>query len=336
MGHMTDALQSVQSVLEDAEARLAAGERAAGRAWASGFTILDTYLTGGFRAGELVLFGGPQGLGKTTWALQVARNIAERGDVALYFSFEHDAHTLLERLVAAEAGEIMGVEALPVRRVREALELQDAAAGTLEQRLEKAPGGVEAVEKVRSYASRLFIHRSSGSLTDLDEIRRTAERVRETSGDRPVIIVDYLQKVPVLNGPDVEAERVTRIVEGLKDLALELEVPVMAIVAAEKEGLVAGKRLRVGHLRGSSALAYEADVVLILNDKYDIVARHHLIYNTGNAERFRGWAVLTIEKNRSGLDRIELEFRKRFEQGRFDTDGQPVAEQLVDERVYVE
>lgn len=333
---MTDALQSVQSVLKDAEARLAAGERAAGRVWASGFSILDTYLTGGFRAGELVLFGGPQGLGKTTWALQVARNVAERGGVALYFSFEHDTHTLLERLVAAEAGEILGVDALPVRRVREALELQDSSIATLEQRLERTPGGAQAVEKVRSYAERLFIHRSSGSITDLDEIRRTAKRVHETTGDRPVIIVDYLQKVPVIDGPDLEAERVTKIVEGLKDLALELEVPVMAIVAAEKEGLVAGKRLRVAHLRGSSALAYEADIVLILNDKFDIVARHHLIYNTGNAERFRGWAVLTIEKNRSGLDRIELEFRKRFEQGRFDTDGQPVAEQLVDERVYVE
>ena len=80
-------------------------------------------------------------------------------------------------------------------------------------------------------------------------------------------------------------------------------------MAAEREGLVAGKRLRVNNLRGSSALAYEPDVILLMNDKYDVVARHHLVFDVGNAERFRSWAVMTIEKNRSGLDKIDLEFR---------------------------
>jgi replicative DNA helicase len=111
---------------------------------------------------------------------------------------------------------------------------------------------------------------------------------------------------------------------------------VLAIVAADLEGIVAGKRMRVQHLRGSSALAYEADVLLLLNDKYDVVARQHLVYDVGNVERFRDWVVLSIEKNRTGLDHIDLEFRKRFDQGRFDTLGQPVKEQLTDERVYVE
>ena len=115
-----------------------------------------------------------------------------------------------------------------------------------------------------------------------------------------------------------EEERITYVVEQLKDCALSLEVPVTAIVAAEKASLVAGKRMQVHDLRGSSALAYEADIVLILNDKYDVVARHHLVYHLDNAERFRQWVVLTIEKNRSGIDKVELEFMKRFEQGRFE------------------
>ena len=110
----------------------------------------------------------------------------------------------------------------------------------------------------------------------------------------------------------------------------------LAVVAADKAGLAQLGRLRIYHLRGSSALAYEADVVLMVNDKYDVVARHHLVYDVGNAERFRAHVVLTIEKNRSGLDKIDLEFRKVFEQGRFDTDGNIVAEQLMDERVYTE
>ena len=124
--------------------------------------------------------------------------------------------------------------------------------------------------------------------------------------------------------------------EGLKDLALDHNVPILAVVASDKEGLVAGKRMRVNNMRGSSALAYEADTVLLLNDKYDVVARHHLMYNTTNVEKFRGWAVLSVEKNRNGRSGVDLEFPKRFDQGRFDTAGRLVVEQLVDERVFVE
>ena len=94
--------------------------------------------------------------------------------------------------------------------------------------------------------------------------------------------------------------------------------------------------MRVNHIRGSSALAYEADTVLMLNNKFDVVARHHLVYDSGNVERFRHWAVLTVEKNRSGLTGVDMEFAKRFEQSRFETHGQLVREKLVDERVFIE
>ena len=83
-------------------------------------------------------------------------------------------------------------------------------------------------------------------------------------------------------------------------------------------------------------MAYEADVVLLLHDKFDIVARHHLVFNTSGAERFRSWAVLSIEKNRSGLHGVDLQLLKRFDQSRFETDAQPVPEQIVDDRVFVE
>jgi replicative DNA helicase len=73
-----------------------------------------------------------------------------------------------------------------------------------------------------------------------------------------------------------------------------------------------------------------------MNDKYDVVARHHLVYDAANADRFRNYVVLTVEKNRTGVDRVDLQLRKRFEQARFDTDADLVAEQLIDERLFVE
>jgi replicative DNA helicase len=332
---VSEELRSLSQVMREADTLLAAGRRATAWAWPTGFPLLDTYLGGGIRAGELCLLGGPQGLGKTTFALQIARNVARSGGACAMLSYEHDATTLLERLVALEAGELFGVDGVPLRRVREALEDASMASGSLEDRLALTLGGAEAVGEVRGYSERLLLHRSLGSLTDLDAIRRVVQDTIDRTERRPLVVVDYLQKVYVPHMP-VEEERVTVVVEGLKDLALDLEVPVLAIVAADKEGLAPGRRVRVHHLRGSSALAYEADVVLMLNDKYDIVAKHHLVFDPSNADRFRQYVVLSVEKNRAGLDRIDLQLRKRFEQARYETDALAVDEQLLDDRVFKE
>ena len=332
---MTD-VRSLDVVLAEVDDRLSQGESAGSTVVATGFGMLDTYLNGGLRSGELALLGGPQGLGKTTFALQVLRHVVRDGGRGMYFSFEHDAPTVLQRLIAAEAGEAMGMDAVPLRLVRDAMENRDGRTGALSARLRAIPGASEAVDVVRGYAERLAVVRCSGTSTDLGAIRSVIEDFAARAATAPLVVIDYLQKVPVPGGSDGEDERVTVVVEGLKDLCLDLDVAILAIVAAEKQGLVAGTRVRTHHLRGSSALAYEPDVVLVLNDKFDVVARHHLVFNTSNAQRYRSWAVLTIEKNRSGVDRIDLEFRKRFEQSRFEVQGQPVVEQLVDERVFVE
>ena len=330
---MTMDVVSLLSVLQSADAELEAGRSAAPRTWETGFDPLDTYLGGGVRAGELVLLGGPQGLGKTTFALQVLRHVVAQGGRGLLFSFEHDDQTLLERFLAMGAAEHAGQEGPPLRVVRQAMQSPDTAT-SLSDRLSGTQGGPEALAELKEWGSRLELHRSSGRHTTVETIRERVLNARG-AGDAPVVVVDYLQKV-ASDKHASEEDRVTEVVEGLKDLSLEAGVPIIAVVAADREGIIAGKRLQVHNLRGSSALAYEADVVLLLNEKYDIVARHHLVYDTGNAERFRAFAVLSIEKNRSGLDKVDLEFQKRFEQGRFERRGQPVQEQLVDARLFTD
>jgi replicative DNA helicase len=149
------------------------------------------------------------------------------------------------------------------------------------------------------------------------------------------LFVDYLQKVPVIPEPAEEAEKVTRIVGGLKDIALSLEIPVVAIVAADREGLKA-KRLRNHHLRGSSAINYESDIILILNDKYHIVAKVNIEFNPYQAQRYRDWVVATVEKNRGGQDNVDLEYEKLFEYSCFDPTGRVTAEKLIEERLFNE
>jgi replicative DNA helicase len=327
-------LQSLTDTLDQADYRVRSGAHVAARVWPTGFDVLDANLQGGFRSGDLILIGGPQGMGKTTFVLQVARNVARSGRPVLYFCYEHDQTTMLIRLVALEAGLIGGVDAPRINRIRSTFEASDGLGRTLSERLADTSGGSEALEIVREYSDRLTIHRSSGSTTTMEQIKETIAAVTERHGTPPFVCIDYLQKIPMA-GSD-EDERTTAIVEQVKDMTLDYDVPVLCVVASDKEGISSGKRMRVSHLRGSSALAYEPDTVLMLNNKFDVVARHHLVYDAGNIERFKHWAVLTIEKSRSGLTGVDMEFPKRFEQSRFDTRGQLVREKLVDERVFSE
>jgi replicative DNA helicase len=327
-------LQSVHSVLSETDDRLKAGQAAGAKLWLSGFSALDKAMSGGFRSGELVLLGGSQGTGKTTFALQVMRNLTATGHSAVYFCFDHDHHTLIERLIAMEAAEVAGPIGVPLKSVREAFEARHRREPTMEGRLADTEGGVEAVQELREYGRRLLLHRSKSSDTDVEAIRKVVMQIREDTGQTPFVVVDSLQKVH-FDSPTMlsEDDRVTFVVETLKDLTLELSIPVLAIVAG---GPTTGKRMRVQDLRGSSSIVVPADVVLILNEKFDVVARHHLVYNLASAERFRNWVVMTIEKNRNGVDKVNLEFQKAFKQGRFDPDGGRVEEELVDDRIFVE
>jgi replicative DNA helicase len=340
----TDRLKTLDTVLEETNGQLNLGEDAGAKVWPSGFGALDAALTGGFRSGELTLLGARPGLGKTTFALQVARNLIACDYNVVYFSFEHDNHSLLERLIVLEAAEIAGPAAVRLPAVRQAFSIPQSSDRMMKGRLLGTEGGVEAVQALKGYGQRLHVHRASGAETGVGDMRLTVEAIREHTGKVPFVVVDYLQKVhAAASSPDrrqpvalPEDDRITQVVEGLKDMALELSVAVLALTAVDKSGLAAATRTRVQDLRGSSALAHEADVVLILNNKFDVVARHHLMYNMANAEQFHHWVVMSIEKNRNGVDNVDLEFRKRFEHSRFDTDGGRVQEEMVDDRVFVE
>ncbi len=252
---------------------------------ATGFVPMDKTIGGGLRPGELMLIGGAQGQGKTTMALQMARNMAASGQATvLYVCFEHDEEYLIQRMVAMESA----LSHLPQKSG--AVKIQDVKKEVVSSYTASAETGTKAklganprlrpsLERIARYGSNLYLMRGTATHSTIDNMR---ELVREHRGSdderRLVLFVDYLQKVPVIPEPNTEEEKVTRIVSGLKDIALGEMVPVVAIVAADREGLKA-KRLRNHHLRGSSAINYESDIILILNDKYNIVAKVNIEFN---------------------------------------------------------
>ena len=330
--------RSALDVLVDLNDKVVSGQLAEYQPIPLGFMPLDKTIGGGLRPGELLLIGGAQGTGKTTMALQMARNVAAAGQAnVLYICFEHDEPYLLNRLIAMESA----LAAMPQRTG--AIKIADVRREILGS---WSPDGSEppnlannqrlrpSLDRIARYGQNLFLLRGSATSSTIDNIRELVRQHRELSGDRQLLlIVDYLQKVPQIPEPNTESEKVTFVVNGLKDIALAESVPVITIVAADKEGLKAS-RLRNFHLRGSSAINYEADIILILNEKYQIVAKVNIEFNPYQAQRFRDWVVVSAEKNRGGQDNVDLELEKHFEYSCFDPSGRIVQEKLIEERLY--
>ena len=303
-----------------------------------GFGLLDKVIGGGLRPGELMLIGGAQGTGKTTMALQMARNVASGGQAnVLYVCFEHDEKYLLNRLVALESA----LAHMPQKTG--AIRIQDVQQEFVSSWMNEASGGAglaanktlrPSLDRIARYGQSLFLMRGSQTASTIENLRKLVQQHRAVSGDRPLlVVVDYMQKVPMYPEPSTEAEKVTFIVNGLKDIALSEQVALISIVAADKEGLKA-QRLRNHHLRGSSAINYEADIILIINEKYNIVAKVNIEFNPYQAQRFRDWIILTVEKNRGGQDNVDLEFEKHFAYACFDPKGRTPQEKLIEERLY--
>ncbi|HET8614532.1 MAG TPA: DnaB-like helicase C-terminal domain-containing protein [Actinomycetales bacterium] len=312
-------LAALQSPEEDS--------RGTQRSWDTGLYPLDVHLGGGLHAGDLALVAGAQGVGKTTATLQVARNVAAAGGRATYVCYEHLPTTLSHRLLALEAALVAGDVAPSMEELRAAL-ARTSPGETLEDRVGALPGMSMALSSIAEYGQRLTLVAARGDQTGIAELRELVP------DDEPgLVVVDYLQKVHV-PGVDDEEVRVARVATALKDLALESGSAVLAVAAVEREGL-SSPRIRSRHLKGSVTLAYEADVVLVLQDKYDVVARQHLVYDSSAGSAHHRWLVCSVEKNRHGEDRLDMEFRKRLSHGLLDPVGRMVEDQLADERIDV-
>jgi replicative DNA helicase len=323
-------LVSLSDTLEAVDSRLRAGTEVDVRTVPSGFPLLDGVLGGGLHAGELVLLGGAPGVGKTIMALQMARNVAKAGSQVFFACFEHEPSILLARLLALEAGFEDRNETLS-RTILDAVTAGDRAGRRLADLLEDVPSGPQALAALREYQDRFTFVEASGSRTTIDELARIVSE-REVRSAQSLLFVDYLQKIPVYPEPETEAEKVTRTVEGLKDLAMDEHITVVLLSAIDTGGMNAN-RVRIHHLRGSTAAAFEADVVLMLNDKFKAVSKVHLTYDIVRARTFRDYLIVSVEKNRGGPSLVDLEYRKDFSHFRLEPNGAYVTDKLIDERL---
>jgi replicative DNA helicase len=331
---------TLAEVMVEVEEQAARGEVERLRPMATGFNPLDDILNGGLRPGELLVIGGPFGVGKTIWGLQVARNtvLADRDNWAMYVCYEHDRPHLMSRLMCMESAERgMKDEALTLRRLAD-LALDSGGGLGMVGRLKRIPRYAALIEAMDGYAERLFLVKASGDHSTLEDVRRWVEGALDAGagGGRLLLVVDYLQKIPVKRATlEPETELTTLLTQGLKEMAMALGIPVIAIAASDRLGLKA-KRMRLADLRGSSALQYEADIGLVLNNKYAILSREHMVYNPAAADSYRNWVVMSVEKNRAGRNAVDMEYQLDAAHFRIVPRGDFVRERLVDEKVIME
>ncbi len=338
--------RTLTQVLNEANERVIQGDLVDYVPMSTGFDPLDGYIGGGLRKTELLLLGGAQGIGKTIATLQIARNIAMRPDqYAFYLSYEHTETHLMHRLLCMESinpPEIDLSRGIKLRDLYQIIVAERAkgfmgrdpsAPGSLQAILKDNPKTSPAFSRMARYADRMILVKASPAVTTLKAIKEMTARLCDATGGNVTVFVDYLQKIAVYpERPRDENDKVTIIVEGLKDIALSLDVPVWSIVAADREGLKS-KRIHLFHLRGSSALDYESDIAIIMNNKYHILSKDHVAFNPYTAKQFRDWVVFTVEKNRAGRAMQDMEFQLHGQHFAFDPRGQKVQQQLIDDKV---
>lgn len=336
--------RTLSQVLNEANEAVASGDLSTYIPVPTGFDPLDGAIGGGLRRGELVLLGGAQGIGKTISALQMARNIARTGNIYSFFlSYEHTEAHLMHRLMCLESINPPEIDTSKGVRLKDLTDivisrrarmyLGKDGTGSLRGILGENDKTAPAMSRMAEYADRLILVKASPAVTTLTAIRDMVGKLVDAAEGNVVVFVDYLQKVAIY--PEKardENDKVTIIVEGLKDIALALDVPVFSIVAADREGL-RSKRLHLYHLRGSSALDYECDIALIMNNKYQVLSKDHISFNPYQARQYREWVVYTLEKNRAGRAMIDMEFHLHAPYFCFDPRGQMVQQQLIDEKI---
>lgn len=341
--HIAHMPRTLMQVMNEANDMVVRGDLSEFVPLPTGFDPLDGLIGGGLRKTELVLLGGAQGIGKTITALQMARNIASRqGQYAFYLSYEHTETHLMNRLLCLESINPPEID------LRRGLRLKDLHDTIITERARSTLRGGEVslqkilrenertalpVARMVNYADRLIMVKASPIVTTLRAIREMTMRLVEATNGNVTVFIDYLQKIAIHpeRAAD-EAEKVTIIVEGLKDMALSLGVPVVAIVAADREGLRAN-RLHLHHLRGSSALDYECDIAIVMNNKFHILSKEVASFNPYQARQFREWVVFTVEKNRAGRAMQDMEFHLHAPFFAFDPRGQRVQQQLIDDKL---
>jgi len=251
----------------------------------SGFTRLDR-LTSGWQKSELIIIAGRPSMGKTAFALSMARNMAvDHNKHVAIFSCEMSSVQLVNRLIVAETD-------IPGDKIRNG-RLSEEEWKQLDVRIRKL---VQAP-----------IYIDDTPAISIFELRAKCRRLM-AQHKLDIVLVDYLQ---LMSGPENTGSReqeVSNISRSLKSIAKELNVPILALSQLNRSVEMRGgtKRPLLSDLRESGAIEQDADMVVFIHrqEKFGLMT-----FEDGSSTK--GIAEIIVAKNRNGpVDDIRLRFRE--------------------------
>ena len=246
----------------------------------TGFEELDNYLSG-LQKSDLVVLGARPSLGKTSLCLDIARHVAVKNNLSVgIFSLEMSRDQIIDRFIASEAQ-------IPLWELR---------TGRLKSEVE-----FELIQSALDRLSKAPIYIDDTPSATIIELRSMARRLQIERG-LDLIIVDYLQLIHPRTSTDNMVSAMTEVSHGLKALARELQVPVLAAAQLSRAVEQRDHKVpRLSDLRETGAIEQDADVVLFIyrkdRDKIDVEPEEQ---NT---------AEIIIAKHRNGpLGTVRLKF----------------------------
>ena len=250
-GRDTSALTSISSVIVDTLVNLqkiAGPDRDKYAGIPTGFTYLDTVLTGMGRS-DLIILAARPGMGKTSFALNIATNVAKKQKIPVaIFSLEMTKDQLTSRILSAEAG--IDSQAFRTGKLKDE-DWDDLARAS--EMLHDAP---------------IYMDDTSG--ITIPEVKAKIRRINQDPSrpDIGLVIIDYLQLMTSGRRTENRVQEISDITRNLKIMAKELNVPVIALSqlsrSAEKVTGRSDHRPQLSDLRDSGSIEQDADVVLFL------------------------------------------------------------------------
>lgn len=281
---VTSMSEATREVLKAMEASIKTGVKHTGVT--TGFFELDK-LTSGWQRSDLIILAARPSMGKTLLAIKLAINAAKENIPVAFFSLEMSTEQLTERILSSESN----IEANRIKNVnltqRDWQDLQEAA-----EKTSKLP---------------LYFDDSPG--VSIYELRSKVRKLKLQYGIQ-LVVVDYLQLMTTGNdskfGNNREQE-ISKISRGLKGLAKELNIPVIALSQLSRAVEMRGgnKKPQLSDLRESGAIEQDADLVgFIYRPEY------YQIVETDSGHSTRGLMEIIISKHRNGsLGDVSLHYK---------------------------
>lgn len=269
-----DVKQIIGELIDDYEQ---AHQHGAPRGLATGFYDIDR-MFGGMKPGQLVIIAARPAVGKTSLALNIAERVAiDRGESVGFFSLEMSAKELIHRLACSRA-RVDGCVLNEGRPTQQDL----TAVATAQAQIRKAP-----------------IHICDRGGMTLAQLTANARRMVQSSKIK-LLIVDYLGLLRSGEKGRSRYEETTLVSNGLKLLAKELQLPVIALAQLNRDADKENRAPRLSDLRDSGAIEQDADVVALLHADEDQI---------GNLKQIS----VIIAKQRSGrTGAVKLSFHSQF------------------------